>query len=73
MALTLTAAVDPAQLSWTPQEFNRLRVDTVVDARTLRELYLAAFERAVTGAQPWTIMRHVTDPQLHRPAYLRTW
>ena len=38
------------------QEFSRMRVDTVVDERTLREIYLPAFERAVGGAQPWTIM-----------------
>ena len=33
-----------------------MRVDTVVDERTLREIYLPAFERAVKGAQPWTVM-----------------
>eukprot|EP00966_Prymnesium_polylepis_P304106 7025776-Prymnesium_polylepis.1 len=38
------------------QEFNRLRVDTVIDERSLRELYLPAFERAVTSAKPWTVM-----------------
>src|SRR3954467_3049659 len=38
------------------QETDRLRVDAQVDERTLREIYLPAFERAVTGAQPWTVM-----------------
>ena len=38
------------------QEFGRMRIDTRVDERTLRELYLPAFERAVVAAQPWTIM-----------------
>lgn len=38
------------------QEFQRMRVDTRVDERTLREIYLPAFECAVTRAQPWTIM-----------------
>jgi beta-glucosidase len=38
------------------QETDRLRVDTQVDERTLREIYLPAFERIVTTCQPWTIM-----------------
>ncbi len=38
------------------QETDRLRVDARVDERTLREIYLPAFERVVTGSQPWTVM-----------------
>ena len=38
------------------QEDDRLRVSAQVDERTLREIYLPAFERVVTGAQPWTVM-----------------
>ena len=38
------------------QEDDRLRVSAEVDERTLREIYLAAFERVVTVAQPWTVM-----------------
>src|SRR5919112_371477 len=38
------------------QETDRLRVDAQVDERTLREIYLPAFERIVKTCQPWTIM-----------------
>jgi beta-glucosidase len=38
------------------QETDRLRVSADVDERTLREIYLAGFERAVMKARPWTVM-----------------
>jgi beta-glucosidase len=38
------------------QEDDRLRVSAAVDERTLREIYLPAFERVVRLAQPWTVM-----------------
>jgi beta-glucosidase len=38
------------------QETDRLRVSADVDERTLREIYLPAFERVVTKARPWTVM-----------------
>jgi len=38
------------------QEYRRMTSDSVVDERTLREIYLASFEGAVKKAQPWTVM-----------------
>src|SRR3954447_24785706 len=38
------------------QETDRVRVSADVDERTLREIYLPAFERVVTQARPWTVM-----------------
>lgn len=38
------------------QETDRLRVSAEVDERTLREIYLPAFEHVITRARPWTVM-----------------
>ena len=38
------------------QEHRRMSVDTLVDERTLREIYLKAFETTVRKSKPWTIM-----------------
>ena len=38
------------------QEFERFSISAEVDERTLREIYLPAFEKAVKQARPWTVM-----------------
>ena len=38
------------------QEDDRLRVSSDVDERTLREIYLPAFERIAKAGAPWTVM-----------------
>ncbi|HYH98267.1 glycoside hydrolase family 3 C-terminal domain-containing protein [Hyalangium sp.] len=38
------------------QEFERMVSSSNLDERTLREIYLPAFEIAITQAQPWSVM-----------------
>jgi len=37
-------------------EFQRTKMDSVVDERALREIYLAAFEHAIRKSDPWMVM-----------------
>ncbi len=38
------------------QEYQRLSISSEMDERTLREIYLPAFETAVKKGKPWTVM-----------------
>ncbi len=38
------------------QEYHRMTSNSVMNERTMREIYLAAFEGAVRRAKPWTVM-----------------
>ena len=38
------------------QEYQRTTISSEIDERTLREIYLPAFEAAVKKAKPWTVM-----------------
>ncbi|HQU00684.1 MAG TPA: glycoside hydrolase family 3 C-terminal domain-containing protein, partial [Acidimicrobiales bacterium] len=38
------------------QETDRLRINALVDEKTLREIYLNAFERVIRTSAPWTVM-----------------
>lgn len=49
-------AATPKHFAMNSQELRRQASDSVVDERTMRELYLTGFEIAVRQAHPWAIM-----------------
>lgn len=49
-------ATSPKHFMANNQEFHRMTSDSVMDERTMREIYLASFENMVKKAKPWTMM-----------------
>ncbi len=49
-------AATPKHFAVNSQELRRMVSDSVIDERTLREVYLTAFEIVVREADPWAIM-----------------
>ncbi len=68
-------AATPKHFAVNSQELRRMVNDSVIDERTLREIYLTAFEIVVREAQPWAIMSSynlVNGTYAHENAHLLT-
>jgi len=66
-------AATPKHFAVNSQELRRMVSDSVIDERTLRELYLAAFEIVVKEASPWALMssyNRVNGTYAHENAFL---
>ena len=66
-------AATPKHFAVNSQELRRMVSDSVVDERTLREIYLTAFEIVVEDAAPWAIMSSynlVNGAYAHENAHL---
>jgi len=53
---SLNVGTSPKHFALNSQEFHRMTASSNADERTMREIYLTAFEKAVKQAHPWTIM-----------------
>ena len=66
-------ATTPKHFAVNSQELRRMVSDSVIDERTLRELYLTAFEIVVREASPWALMssyNRVNGTYAHENAFL---
>ncbi|KFJ05716.1 glycoside hydrolase family 3 C-terminal domain-containing protein [Bifidobacterium tsurumiense] len=66
-------AACPKHFAVNSQELRRQASNSVVDERTMRELYLTAFEIAVRQAKPWSIMssyNQINGVYAHENAHL---
>lgn len=68
-------AASPKHFAVNSQELRRMASDSVIDERTMRELYLAAFEIVVRDAKPRTLMsayNRVNGTYAHENRHLLT-
>ncbi|MFK3677046.1 glycoside hydrolase family 3 C-terminal domain-containing protein [Microbacterium sp. NPDC090218] len=66
-------AATPKHFAVNSQELRRMVSDSVIDERTLREVYLTAFEIVVREASPWGIMSSynlINDTYAHENPHL---